>query len=267
MNSYARGHELLHKAGEILQTRHIPQSLSRDLKHKAADTTLWIRQVLNHLHQTSGRWKSHFRAPFFLLSSLGICRGQLWKPRCCTGGPQVRHFSLPCSSAWKKMLPKGLRVVTEQWCCFGAIWSSSSPCYQGSCSRGTCTLSSSCCNCPGTNLSPPACTRHPGGKCSAITPLPCQGNHCCHQKLAATFLSANKGLLPSSWAVLLIPRTTECWIMFPFGFFKWSLWATRFSKMRNPDILGCSIVSVLFSEGSSQRLLLLASLRVFQGRN
>lgn len=49
MNSYARGHELLHKAGEVLQTRHIPESLSRDPKHKAADTTLWITKVLIHL--------------------------------------------------------------------------------------------------------------------------------------------------------------------------------------------------------------------------
>lgn len=79
--------------------------------------------------------------------------------------------------------------------------------------------------CPGTNLSLPACQETPPGiqrgKCSTITPLPCQGNHYCHQKLAATLqanVSANKGLLHPSWVVLLIPRSTEYWIMVPFVF-------------------------------------------------
>lgn len=123
MNSYARGYKLLHTIGEILQTRHIPQSPSGDLKHKIADTTLWIRKGLIYLLPgigPIGRWKSHFRFPLFLLSSRGICKRPLSKLRCCTGWPQYSHLNPPRYPAWKKMSSKGLRDVTGAvrllWC-------------------------------------------------------------------------------------------------------------------------------------------------------
>lgn len=162
------------KAGEILQTRHIPQSLSRDLEHKAADTALWIRKVLIHpepdIREVKEPLQNSFISPLFP----GHLQGTTVKAEMLHWWPQIRDSSLPCSSAWKKMPPKGLSVVTEQRCCFGAIWSSSSPCYQGSCSRGTCTLSPSCCKCPGTNLSPPACqeTQHQASRGINVQPSP-----------------------------------------------------------------------------------------------
>lgn len=199
--------------------------------------------------------------------------GPLWKLRCCIGGPQMRHLNLSCSSAWKKMLPKGLRVVTEQRCCFGAIWSSSSPCYQGSCSRGTCRLSPSRCQCLGTNLSLPACQEtHQASRGGNVQPSP----HCHAREIVAVTrnllaalqanIGASKGLLPSSWVVLLIPQDHRILDNVFLCVFKWSLWATRCSNMRNFDVLDCTTISVLLSEGSSQRFHSLASLHVFQGR-
>lgn len=81
MNSYARGHELLHKAGETLQTRHIPQSLSRDLKHKAADTTLWIRQVLNHLSPDIREVKEPLQNSFLSPLFPGHLQGTIMKTK------------------------------------------------------------------------------------------------------------------------------------------------------------------------------------------
>lgn len=81
MNSCARGHELLHKAGEILQTRHIPQSLSRDLKDEAADTTLWMRKVLIHLEPGIREVKEPFQNSFISLLFPGHLQGTTMKAK------------------------------------------------------------------------------------------------------------------------------------------------------------------------------------------
>lgn len=72
---------------------------------------------------------------------------------------------------------------------------------------GTCTWSCSSCKCPGTalNLSARHETHHQASNwdkcCSIITPLSCQENQCCHQKMTVTLqanISAKKASSSSS---------------------------------------------------------------------
>lgn len=181
MNSYARGHELLHKAGEILQTRHIPQSLSSDLKHKAADTALWIRKVLNHLSPDTREVKDPLQNSFLSPLFPGHLQGTTTKTKMLHWWTPGQTFKPALLLSLEEDAPQ--RVKSCYWCCFGAIWSSSSPCYQGSCSRGTCRLSPSCCKCPGTKLSLPACqeTQHQASSRANVQPSP----HCHTREIVA----------------------------------------------------------------------------------
>lgn len=118
MNSYARGHELLHKAGEVLQTRHIPESLSRDPKHKAADTTLWITKVLIHLSPDIREVKEPLQNSFLSPLFPGHLQGTTVKAELLPWRVPDQTFKpVLLLSLEEDAPPKGLRAVTELfWC-------------------------------------------------------------------------------------------------------------------------------------------------------
>lgn len=190
MNSYARGHELLHEAGEILQTRHIPQSLSRDLEHKAADTTLWIRKVLIHLspdiREVKEPLQNSFLSPLFPRHLHGTtlkaemlhwwAPDETFKPVLLLSleedAPQrVKSCYWAAMLFWCHMvliislLPRQLQQRHLQAQPFPLPVPRDKP--EPTCLPG---------NTPGIQR----------GKCSTITPLPCQGNRCCHQKFTCS---------------------------------------------------------------------------------
>lgn len=181
--------ELLHKAGEILQTRHIPQSLSRGLKHKAADTTLDKEGTNPPLARHQGGERA---TPEFLsFSSLPwASAGDHCESRdAALVGPR-REFKPALLLSLAEDAPQRVKsywAVMLSWCHMVLIISllprqlqqrhlHAQPLPAASAQGQTWAYLTARNTTPGIQR----------GKCPTLTPLPCQGNRCCHQKLAAT---------------------------------------------------------------------------------
>lgn len=214
MNSYARGHELLHKAGEILQTRHIPQSLSGDLEHKAADTALWIRKVLIHpepdIREVKEPLQNSSISPLFP----GHLQGTTVKAEMLHWWAPDQRFKPALLLSLEEDAPQRVkccyRAAMLFWCHMVLIISLLPRQLQQRHLHAQPLLLQVPRDKPEPTCLPGNTT--PGiqrDKCSTIAPLARQGNRCCRQKLTAALqanMGAKKGLLPSSWVVLLIPR-------------------------------------------------------------